>query len=179
MFKKIAAVLAASALLVAAPVWSAAPSPARDNMSHALAVTGMLETPLTLKVADLRQLPPANGGEIAVTRQNGDRAETITSYRGVRLRDILDKAVLDAPGHNDVKKLAIIATATDGYAVVFSWGELYNAPAGEGVIVYYEKNGKALDDSDGEIALISAKDIRTGPRHVKWLNAIEVRKLVD
>ena len=128
---------------------------------------------------DLRQLPPANGGEIAVTRHNGDKAETITSYKGVRLRDILDKAVLDAPGHNDVKKLAIIATATDGYAVVFSWGELYNAPAGEGVIVYYEKNGKALDDNDGEIALISAKDIRTGPRHVKWLNGIEVRKLVE
>ena len=87
--------------------------------------------------------------------------------------------MLDAPGHNDVKKLAIIATATDGYAVVFSWGELYNAPAGEGVIVYYQKNGKALDDNDGEIALISAKDIRTGPRHVKWLNGIEVRKLVE
>ena len=178
MLKKIFLGFTSAALLSAAPAW-AGQAPARDNMSHALAVTGMVETPLTLKVADLRGLPPANGGEIAVTRHNGDKAETITSYRGVRLRDILDKAVLDAPGHNDVKKLAIIATATDGYAVVFSWAELYNAPAGEGVIVYYEKNGKALDDSDGEIALISAKDIRTGPRHVKWLNGIEVRKLVE
>jgi len=178
MIKKIFAGFASAALLAAAPAW-ADPAPARDSMSHALAVTGMVETPLTLKVADLRQLPPANGAEIAVTRHTGDKAETIISYKGVRLRDILDKAVLDAPGHNDVKKLAIIATATDGYAVVFSWGELYNAPAGEGVIVYYEKNGKALDDNDGEIALISAKDIRTGPRHVKWLNGIEVRKLVD
>ena len=178
MLKKIFLGFTSAALLSAAPAW-AGQAPARDNMSHALAVTGMVETPLTLKVADLRGLPPANGGEIAVTRHNGDKAETITSYRGVRLRDILDKAVLDAPGHNDVKKLAIIATATDGYAVVFSWGELYNAPAGEGVIVYYEKNGEALDDNDGEIALISAKDIRTGPRHVKWLNGIEVRKLVE
>ncbi|MFA6068014.1 MAG: molybdopterin-dependent oxidoreductase [Janthinobacterium sp.] len=179
MFKNIFAACTAASLLAAAPAAWSAPAAARDNMSHALAVTGMVETPLTLKVADLRQLPPANGGEIAVTRHNGDKAETITSYKGVRLRDILDKAVLDAPGHNDVKKLAIVATATDGYAVVFSWGELYNAPAGEGVIVYYEKNGKALDDNDGEIALISAKDIRTGPRHVKWLNGIEVRKLVE
>ncbi|MDN2712169.1 molybdopterin-dependent oxidoreductase [Janthinobacterium sp. SUN118] len=178
MLKKILAACTSAALLAAAPAW-ADPAPARDNMSHALAVTGMVETPLNLKVGDLRQLPPANGGEIAVTRHNGEKAETITGYRGVRLRDILDKAVLDAPGHNDVKKLAIIATATDGYAVVFSWGELYNAPAGEGVIVYYEKNGKALDDNDGEIALISAQDIRTGPRHVKWLNGIEVRKLVE
>ena len=178
MLKKILAGFTSAALLAAAPAW-ADPAPARENMSHALTVTGMVQTPLTLKVDDLRQLPPANGGEIAVTRHNGDKAEIITSYRGVRLRDILDKAALDAPGHNDVKKLAIIATATDGYAVVFSWGELYNAPAGEGVIVYYEKNGKALDDNDGEIALISARDIRTGPRHVKWLKAIEVRKLVQ
>ena len=179
MLKKILAGFAAASLLAAAPAAWPAPAGSRDNMSHALKVTGMVETPLTLTVAELRRLPPANGGELAVTRHNGDKAETITSYRGVRLRDILDHAVLDAPGHNDAKKLAIIATATDGYAVVFSWGELYNAPAGEGVIVYYEKNGKALDDNDGEIALISAKDIRTGPRHVKWLNGIEVRKLVE
>ncbi|SDH61827.1 molybdopterin-dependent oxidoreductase [Janthinobacterium sp. YR213] len=178
MLKKIFLGFASAALLATAPAW-AGPAPAREHMSHALTVTGKVATPLTLTVADLRQLPPANGGELAVTRHNGDKAETITSYKGVRLRDILDKAVLDAPGHNDVKKLAIIATATDGYAVVFSWAELYNAPAGEGVIVYYEKNGKALDESDGEIALISARDIRTGPRHVKWLNHIEVRKLVE
>ena len=178
MLKKIFAGFASASLLAAAPAW-ADPPPARDNMSHSLAVTGMVETPLTLTVADLRKLPPAHGGALAVTRHNGDKAETITSYKGVRLRDILDQAVLDAPGHNNVKKIAIIATATDGYAVVFSWGELYNAPAGEGVVVYYEKNGKVLDDNDGEIAMISAKDIRTGPRHVKWLKGIEVRKLVE
>ena len=157
----------------------AASATAADQMSHGLAVTGVVENPLALSVADLRQLPAANGGKLDVTRHNGNKAETLASYRGVRLRDILDKAVLDAPGHNDMKKLAIIAIATDGYVAVFSWGELYNSPAGEGVVVYYEKNGKALDEGDGEIALISARDTRTGPRHVKWLKAIEVRKLAD
>lgn len=162
-----------------AAILVAASATAAGQMSHGLTVTGVVENPLALSVADLRQLPAANGGRLDVTRHNGDQAETLASYRGVRLRDILDKAVLDAPGHNGVKKLAVIATATDGYVAVFSWGELYNSPAGEGVVVYYEKNGKALDDSDGEIALISARDTRTGPRHVKWLKAIEVRKLAD
>lgn len=162
-----------------AALFATAAAIAGDQMSHSLAVTGMVENPLALSLADLRQLPAAAGGKLDVTRHNGDKAETITSYRGVRLRDIIDRAVLDAPGHNDVKKLAIIATATDGYAVVFSWGELYNSPAGEAVVVYFEKNGKALGENDGEIALISARDIRTGPRHVKWLRAIEVRKLAD
>jgi DMSO/TMAO reductase YedYZ molybdopterin-dependent catalytic subunit len=176
---KIVRSLALMACLLPVSAQAGPPAPSRDSMSHSLQVTGVVKTPLILTVAELRQMAPASGGELAVTRQNGDQAETITSYQGVRLRDILDKAVLDAPGHNDVKKLAIIASATDGYAVVFSWGELYNSPAGDSVIVYVEKNGKPLDESDGEIALISAKDIRTGPRHVKWLNRIEVRKLLD
>lgn len=167
------------ALLANASAWAHEAAAAGDHMSHGLMVTGVVERPLALTVDDLRALPVAHGGKLDVTRHNGDKAETIISYRGVRLRDILDQAVLDAPGHNDVKKLAIIATATDGYAVVFSWGELYNSPAGEGVVVCFEKNGKALDENDGEIALISARDIRTGARHVKWLKAIEVRKLVD
>lgn len=177
MFKSIRNALFAVCMAVA-PGWSHA-APAAADMSHSVAVTGTVKKPLTLTPADLRQLPPASGGKLDVTRQSGDKAESIVSYRGVLLRDILDRAVLDAPGHNDMKKLAIIATATDGYVAVFSWGELYNSPAGEGVVVYFEKNGKALDDSDGEIALISARDLRTGPRHVKWLKAIEVRKLAQ
>ncbi|MFZ4878137.1 molybdopterin-dependent oxidoreductase [Janthinobacterium sp. Mn2066] len=171
--------LALMACVLPISVQAGPPAPSRDSMSHQLEVAGVVKTRLTLTVADLRKMAPASDGELAVTRQNGDQAEIITSYKGVRLRDILDRAVLDAPGHNDAKKLAIVASATDGYTVVFSWGELYNSPAGDSVVVYFEKNGKPLDESDGEIALISARDIRTGPRHVKWLNRIAVRKLAD
>ena len=39
------------------------------------------------------------------------------------------------------------------------------------------KSDRLLGDDEGRIALISAKDIRTGPRHVKWLQSIEVRKI--
>ena len=95
------------------------------------------------------------------------------------LRDILEKAVIKAPAHNDVKKMAVVATASDGYKVVFSWSELFNSPLGDGVIVFFEKDGQPLADDEGRIALISGKDIRTGPRHVKWLQSIEVRKIVD
>lgn len=109
MFKSIHSALFAACMALA-PAWShAAPG---DQMSHSLAVTGAVKKPLTLTPADLRQLPLASGGKLDVTRHNGDRAESIVSYRGVLLRDILDQAVLDAPGHNDMKKLAIVATAT-------------------------------------------------------------------
>ena len=47
------------------------------------------------------------------------------------------------------------------------------------MIVFYERDGLPLKDDEGRIAMVSAKDTRTGPRHVKWLNGIEVRKIVD
>ena len=77
------------------------------------------------------------------------------------------------------KKMAIIAGASDGYKVVFSWNEIFNSPIGDGVIVFFEKDGFPLADDEGRIALVSTKDLRTGPRHVKWLQSIEVRKIVD
>jgi DMSO/TMAO reductase YedYZ molybdopterin-dependent catalytic subunit len=100
-------------------------------------------------------------------------------YRGVRLRDVLNKAVVQAPDRHDVKKMVIIATASDGYKVVFSWSELFNSPLGDNVLVLFEKDGAPLGNEEGRIALISGSDLHTGPRHVKWLRSLEIRKIVD
>jgi hypothetical protein len=43
--------------------------------------------------------------------------------------------------------------------------------------VVYERDGKALVDDEGPLALMSLKDTRPGPRHVKWLQSIELRVL--
>ena len=88
-------------------------------------------------------------------------------------------AKLVVTDHNTAKKTVVIATARDGYAVVFSWSELYNSPAGADVLVLFERDDKALPAAEGPLALISGRDIRTGPRHVKWLERIEVKQIVD
>ena len=111
--------------------------------------------------------------------QSGANLGQLEHLKGVLLRDILEKAAVVSHSHNDVKKMAIIATASDGYKVIFSWTEVFNSPLGDGVIVFFEKDGKALGDDEGRIALVSTKDTRTGPRHVKWLQGIEVRKIVE
>jgi hypothetical protein len=38
---------------------------------------------------------------------------------------------------------------------------------------------RPLGDDEGRIALVSLKDARPGPRHVKWLSAIDVFRLPD
>jgi hypothetical protein len=50
---------------------------------------------------------------------------------------------------------------------------------GTGVIVFFERDGQALGDDEGHIAMISSMDTRTGPRRMKWLQSIDVRKIVE
>ncbi|SHN20486.1 hypothetical protein SAMN05192549_105361 [Duganella sacchari] len=63
--------------------------------------------------------------------------------------------------------------------MVYSWSEVFNTPVGNEVLVVFEKGGQALADDEGRIAMISGKDLRAGPRHVKWLKSIEIKKIVD
>jgi hypothetical protein len=144
-----------------------------------VAIGGAVEHPLTLSVAELKAFPPQQLGNLPVVCQSGATTSTIENLKGVRLRDILEKANVVSQAHNDVKKMVVVASASDGYKVVFSWSEIFNSPVGEGVLVFFERDGKPLDEGEGRIALISAKDLRTGPRHVKWLNQIEVKKIVE
>lgn len=148
-------------------------------VTKSVTVSGAVEHKLKLSVDDLQKFPQQQIGEIPVVCQSGANLGTLENLKGVLLRDILKKAVVVSHSHNDVKKMAIIVTASDGYKVVFSWSEVFNSPVGEGVLVFFEKNGKALEDDEGRIAMVSTKDIRTGPRYVKWLKAVEVRKIVD
>lgn len=144
-----------------------------------VSVTGAVEHSLNLSVDDLRKFPPQQVGEVPLVCQSGANMGKLENFKGVLLRDILDKAKVKAPAHNDVKKMAVIASASDGYKVVFSWTEIFNSPNGEGVIVFFEKDGQPLTDDEGRIAMVSSKDTRTGPRHVKWLQGVEVRKIVE
>lgn len=180
MLKHIKLVLATAAI-----AWSCTGG-AADKHDHSgqyltekVSVTGAVENSLNLTVGDLKAFPSQQVGNMPVVCQTGATTSTIESLKGVLLRDILEKATVISKAHNDVKKMVVIASASDGYKVVFSWTEIFNSPLGEGVLIFFEKNGLPLGEEEGRIALISAKDTRTGPRHVKWLSQIEVRKIVD
>jgi DMSO/TMAO reductase YedYZ molybdopterin-dependent catalytic subunit len=140
-------------------------------------VGGAVQQALSLSVEDLRQF---GAEQIVELRLPGRAAGSPPSVlKGVRLRAVLERAKIVTADHNTAKKLAIIATATDGYKAVFSWNELFNAELGDSVLVLFERDGQPLAAAEGPLALISGKDVRTGPRHVKWLKAIEVRQIAD
>ena len=151
----------------------------RPVVSESLTLSGSVQTPMVLSLADLEGFPPQQIGELDVVCQSGANRGKKENLRGVLLKDILDRAGLAAESPRDFRRMAIIARATDDYQVLFSWAEIFNSPAGEGIIVYFRKNGLPLGNEEGRIALISTRDTLTGPRNVKWLNEIEVRLVAE
>jgi DMSO/TMAO reductase YedYZ molybdopterin-dependent catalytic subunit len=147
-----------------------------------LTVKGSVEHEITLTVDELKRLPVQRVDDVRSVRDAAEAApslETTRHYVGCLLRDVLERAKPVEKKRLDFRRSIVIATASDGYRAVFSWAELYFSPIGEGALVVYERDGTPLADDEGKIALVSLKDTRPGPRHVKWLQSIELRTLTD
>ena len=172
--------LVLASLLAAVPMLAFAHPEAGDSsrfVSQKLSIGGRVKQSLDLSVEALKDFPVQAPPEIPIVGRTGEAVRRLKGYTGAKLIDILDKSVLLAADHNDLKKTIIVANATDGYKAVFSWNELYNTAVGEGVLVLYAKEGKPLGDDEGRLALISTKDLHTGPRHVRWLTDVQVQKI--
>ncbi len=140
--------------------------------SKELLVSGEVQESLNLGVADLRKLDVKTLVLDPKACMTGQSKRAEESYRGILLKDLLNKAGILAKAHNDVKKMVVVARATDGYTVVFSWGELFLSKVGEGVLVAFEKDGKPLVVEEGKMALISINDSQNS-RYIRWLASIE------
>jgi len=170
--------------LIALVALAALPAHAADqhNASHVtttLAVRGAVAIPLTLSVADLGKFPVHRVDDTRVVRAQGGASEAARQFAGCLLRDVLNAAKLTESDRLDLRRTIIVATASDGYKAVFSWAELFNTTIGDGVLIVYERDGAPLGNDEGRIALISLKDTRPGTRHVKWLSAIDVVRVMD
>lgn len=167
-----AAAAAMTALLLAAwpCAWAASP------VTEQLRVEGAVRSPLTLQVEDLRAFPADQIGSFTLKKQV-EGQEQSTTVRGVRLIAVLERAGVVGKDRNAWKSMVVLVSASDGYQVAFSWPELINTEVGAGVLVVFERDGQPLGDGEGRIALVSGRDLRSGPRHVKWLNRIELRPL--
>ena len=172
--------LAAVGLLTAAvQVPHAFAQPAAPD---SLVVKGNVERELTLSLTELRRLPVQRLEDVRVVRDatapvSGN--ETARRYTGCLLRDVLDRAKPVEKQRMDLRKSIVVVTAADGYRTVFSWAELYLSPIGDGALVVYERDGQPLAADEGPLAVVSLKDTRPGPRHVKWLSSIELRLIAE
>jgi DMSO/TMAO reductase YedYZ molybdopterin-dependent catalytic subunit len=136
-------------------------------VSTRVEVTGLVRRSLSLSVEDLRALAKRRGQAAA------------GGYGGIRLTELLEEADIRQDARLALRRTYVVAVASDGYQAVFSWGELFNTPVGRDVLVAFERDGLALREGEGQIALVSLADEKIGLRHVKWLSRIDVRRVPE
>ena len=149
---------------------------------NTLQVGGNVERELTLGISDLKGLAVQRVDDVRQIKMagaTGESSERKRSYTGVLLRDVIASAKPVEKQRHDLRKSIVVATATDGYLAVFSWAELFLSPIGDGVLVVFERDGAPLPESEGPLALVSLRDTQPGPRHVKWLQKIDIRRVSD
>jgi DMSO/TMAO reductase YedYZ molybdopterin-dependent catalytic subunit len=135
-----------------------------------LSVSGDISTPLTISAADLATMPRET---IELAEDDGAKFK----YEGVAVQEVLKKAGIPM-GAIRGKNLAayILASAKDGYQVVFSLGELDPTFGNEKVLIVDKRDGKPLFGYQGPLRLVVAGD-KAGARDVRMLEKIEVVRL--
>ena len=150
--------------------------------ANTLQVRGNVERELALGISDLQGLAVQRVEDVRQIKMAGatDKVgEQKRSYTGVLLRDVLASAKPVEKHRHDLRRSIVVATATDGYQAVFSWAELFLSPIGDGALVVFERDGAPLPESEGPLALVSLRDTQPGPRHVKWLQKVDIRRVGD
>jgi len=150
-------------LLVTSPVFA-------QQSAASIAVTGAVSTPLTLTAADLDSMPRAT----VTTNNNG----IATTYEGVWLSEILKKAGVPLGAALRGPALAgyVLASASDGYQVVFSLGEIDPDMSEGQFLVASKANGKSLFGETGAFRMVVPKD-KKGARSIRMLTTLTVVQL--
>ena len=110
-----------------------------------------------------------------VTVKNG-HTDTQEVYSGVRLADLLTKvgAPIGNELHGKAMTSCVRASASDGYAVVFSLSEIDPEFHPGEIIVADQMNGQPLDAKSGPFRIVASEDKRPA-RWVRNLTTLELR----
>ena len=138
---------------------------AQTSPAVALRVSGEVPNHLELSVADIAAFPRQT---IRVTDDKGAQVE----YGGVPVAEILKKA--GAPLGKELKgpnlAVGLVASAPDGYRVLFSLTEFDPAFSDRVILLADRRDGKPLDNREGPLRFIVPGD----KRHARWIRGVDV-----
>lgn len=156
---------------------AACPMPDGANSDPGVLVVEVEGGRTRLGVAELDNLPAATLTQHQrVSGSAASAPERSVTWSGVLLRDVVARSLPGGEADRRWRTAIVELVATDGYRAVFSWGELFNSVLGNEVIVVRAVDGRPLDAYAGPLALRSLADLRPGPRHVRNLCGVLVRR---
>jgi len=148
-------------------LFAAVPAISQDAAT-AVTVSGQVQHPVTVSLADLQKLPPTS---VAISFET-DRGPESATYTGALLWSVLaNSGLVDAPGKNTGIRHTFLVIGRDGYAAALSDGEIDPRLEGKSALLAYQKDGKP--NADG-IRLVVPGD-HHGARAVRDVVKIEVQ----
>jgi DMSO/TMAO reductase YedYZ molybdopterin-dependent catalytic subunit len=165
-----AALFLVMTLLVGEPAAAQSGSAGAGSNAIAVAVEGAVQNPLHLTTQDIEGMPAEHVNASYVTGHGQEKGD----YEGVLLWTLLDRAQLtQEPRRRDHLRETVTVTGRDGYAVIFSIGELDPDFEGKSVILAYQRNDQPLPTAEG-LRLVVPGD-KHGGRYVRDVVRIEVK----
>jgi molybdate transport system substrate-binding protein len=149
------------------------PSVASATFAPAVSLTGLVGTPRSFTMDDLKQLPAET---VNVSFQAG-QGTTTASFTGTRLLNVFDAAggaKLPNDTNNARLRTTVMVTGADGYQVALGWGELDPEFGAAPILLAYAQDGKPLGDKQGMARLVVPGDKRGG-RYVSTVKSIDIR----
>lgn len=140
-------------------------------------ISGLVDKPMTISYSDLAKGKIVEIGNVKITNHLGEFKKEYKNLKGVRLLDVLKNINITSTSAKLLSEFYFVFKASDGYSFVASWNELYNTEIGNFFFLIVETDNKSQKDAPEKILLISTKDSKTGRRHVKGLQSIEVKRI--
>jgi hypothetical protein len=144
--------------------------------TESFTIQGEIKLQKTIGLSDLSQWKTHDIGDVVITNHTGETRGEAKQLKGVLLRDVLESIEIKSESPKQLSEFYFVCKATDGYKVVFSWNEIHNSKVGDSVFIVTEKEGKPASQLPESILLLSPWDFKTGRRHIKSLQVIEVKR---
>jgi hypothetical protein len=140
-------------------------------------IMGLVEKPITVAYADLEKEKIVEIGDFKITNHLGEYKKEYKKVKGVLLLDLLKNLNITATSPKLLSEYYFVLKASDGYSAVISWNELFNTEIGNTFFIVVEADGKSQKEATERMLFISTKDFKTGRRHIKGLQSIEVKRI--
>jgi DMSO/TMAO reductase YedYZ molybdopterin-dependent catalytic subunit len=171
----IAAILVAGRARFESSAQEATPRASPPAVFHAIEISGDVASPGMLSVSDLQALP-AETVDVRYLLEDGTKVQH--TYTGARLWDVLQLAepLIDPEQPETSLHKYVVLTASDGYVVVISLGEIDPEFGARPYLLAWEEDDRPLSGEQGPAMLVPAGD-RTEGRYIWGVVSIDVRSV--
>lgn len=145
--------------------------------SKQFTVEGVIKKKLTFSLESFTNLPIIQLDSATIYNHLMQPKSMIKRIRAVSLKEVLSDMEILAESPKLLSEYYLVCTATDGYKVVFSWNEVFNAETESNILILTNFETDPLKEQKGNIALFVPGDKATGRRFVKGLQKITVLRI--